>query len=213
MNSTPVQMTDRWQHRADPVPGQDTVYWHVLMHNYPQAVKLAEHAQQRLSQFDGLHMTPLERLHMTTMVAGPADDFTGSQLIEMVGSAAEALSNVPPIHVKLGRIWYHPEAIMLGISPPQALTPLREAAMIATNNVADEQVFSGDPTNWRPHITICYSTAHQDASPIIAALGRQLPTCGIEIDALSLVIQHGPERRWDWSTVATIHLTAAAKRP
>jgi hypothetical protein len=33
-------------------------------------------------------------------------------------------------------------------------------------------------------------------------------TCDIDIDALSLVVQHGPERAWDWSIVSTIRLAA-----
>jgi hypothetical protein len=60
------------------------------------------------------------------------------------------------------------------------------------------------------HVTICYSTADQPAQPIIAALGRQLPECHIQISAISLVIQHGPERRWDWHTVKTIRLDGGA---
>ena len=58
----------------------------------------------------------------------------------------------------------------------------------------------GQPARWRPHITICYSTSSQPAKPIIDALGTRLPECDIDINALSLVIQHGPERAWDWST-------------
>jgi hypothetical protein len=51
----------------------------------------------------------------------------------------------------------------------------------------------------RPHITICYSTSSQPAKPIVDVLGTRLPGCDIDISALSLVIQHGPERAWDWS--------------
>lgn len=206
MTPMPAQMIDRWQHRTDPVPGESTVYWHVLMRDYPPAVQLARHAQQRLSQFSGLHMTPVEWLHMTAMVAGPAASFTDDQLERMTETATKLLDNVPPVRVELGRIVYHPEAIMLAVSPAPALEPVREAALSATRNVAGERVLSGNSPAWQPHITICYSTAHQDAGPIIATLGKQLPKRHIDIDALSLIIQHGPERRWDWSTVATIQL-------
>ena len=50
--------------------------WHMLMRDYPEVVDLARHAQQRLAGFDGLHMTPLHWLHVTTLLAvGPAVDF------------------------------------------------------------------------------------------------------------------------------------------
>jgi len=63
----------------------------------------------------------------------------------------------------------------------------------------------------RPHITTCYSTSRQSAKPIIEALGTRLPGCDIDIRALSLVIQHGPERAWDWSIASTIRLAAPAR--
>jgi len=49
------------------------------------------------------------------------------------------------------------------------------------------------------------------AKPIIEALGTQLPGCEIDISALSVVVQHGPERAWDWSVLSTIRLATSAR--
>jgi hypothetical protein len=38
----------------------------------------------------------------------------------------------------------------------------------------------------------------------------QLPACRIDISAVSLVIQDGPERAWNWTTVGTIRLRTTA---
>ena len=57
---------------------------------------------------------------------------------------------------------------------------------------------------------LCYSTAEQPAQPIITALGKELRARQIDIDAMSLVIQDGPERAWNWTTVGTTRLHAAA---
>jgi 2'-5' RNA ligase len=186
------------------------VYWHVLMRDHPQVIALAREAQQRLASFPGLHMTPLEWLHMTTMVAGPAERFTPGQLDLMAETAAKLLADVPPITVTLGRILYHPEAIMLGVGSARALAPIRNAAATATNLAASNRRVESDVANWTPHVTICYSISHQPAAPLIAALGKNLPACEVQVNALSLVIQHGPERSWDWSTAATIRLTSTA---
>jgi 2'-5' RNA ligase len=210
MTALPTQMIDRWEHRADPAPGQDTVYWHVLMRDQPEVVALAHQAQQRLAAFPGLHMTPLEWLHMTTMVVGPAERFAPTQLDLMAKTAAELLADVLPITVTLGRVLYHPEAIMLGVSSASALEPIRNAAATATNTAASDRRAENDVANWTPHVTICYSISHQPAAPLIAALGENLPGCEVQVNALSLVIQRGPERSWDWSTAATIHLASTA---
>jgi hypothetical protein len=58
-------------------------------------------------------------------------------------------------------------------------------------------------------VTLCYSTSHQPAAPIIAALGKSLPPCEVTIDTLTLVIQHGPPLSWNWRPVGTIYLGSA----
>jgi hypothetical protein len=45
-------------------------------------------------------------------------------------------------------------------------------------------------------------------APIIAALGPQPRECHIQISTVSLVIQRGPERLWDWRTVGAVYLPA-----
>ena len=210
MTTLPVQMIDRWASRSEPGPGQGTVYWHMLMNDHPQVVSLATKAQQRLAPFTGLHMTPLERLHMTTMIAGPSHDFSDDQLHRMIEAAGDLLSRTPPIAVTLGQILYHPEAIMLAVTPAQALMPVRDAVQAATQLVTGKNPPTDTP-RWTPHVTISYSTSAKPAGPIIAALGPQLPSCEIQVSAVSLVIQHGPERLWDWHTIGTVHLPAPAR--
>lgn len=125
----PDQMTNRWARRRDPAPGERALYWHVLMRDYPEIGNLAPQARHQLAGFDGLHMTPPECLHMTTLAAGPADQFSEAQLQQMIQTAAEQLAHVPPITVSLGKIIYHPEAIIFAATPGPALAPLRGAAV------------------------------------------------------------------------------------
>jgi len=210
MTTLPAQMIDRGDKRPDPGPGQGTIYWHMLMKDQPQVVALAAEAQQRLARFTGLHMTPLDRLHMTTMIAGPAQDFTDDQLDQMIKITDDLLSRTPRITVTLSEILYHPEAIMLAVKPAQALMPVRDAVQTATQTVTGKRPDS-NPPRWLPHVTICYSTSAKPAAPIIAALGPQLPGREIQVSAVNLVIQNGPERLWDWHTVGTVRLPAPAR--
>jgi 2'-5' RNA ligase len=162
---------------------------------------LAQQAQQRLASLAAsLHMTPHEWLHITTLIAGPAASFSGEQLQRMTRTAARLLANVPPVTVTLGRVFYHPEAIKLGVAPAHALLPIHDAASQATQLATGIQEINTILPTWTPHITICYSIADQPAQPLINALGLQLPSCDIQVSALSLVLQHGPERTWDWTS-------------
>lgn len=203
----PEQMTDRWARRADPPPGQHTLYWHVLMGHDAEVTDLANEARQRLAAFDGLHMTPPHRLHMTTLEVGAANTVTSKQLRQMTSSAAKDLARIGPITVRLGKVLYHPEAIMLAVTPAAALAPLRQAAISAAGSLRRKAPLPF----WTPHITLCYSTSEQPAQPIIKALGTQLPEREIHVQALSLVIQDGPERQWNWTVVGTAILRGPAR--
>jgi len=110
MTTLPAQMTDRWHDRAEPGPDEGDLYWHMLMNDHPQVIDLARDAQQRLARFPGLHMTPLERLHMTAMIAGPAGDFSQDQLQQMIKIASARLADTAAITVTVGGIIYHSEA-------------------------------------------------------------------------------------------------------
>ena len=204
----PAQMTDRWARRRDPEPGEQTLYWHVLMRDYPEVGDLAQEARQLLSPFGGLHMTPPDCLHMTTLLAGPAERFSQAQREHMIQTASDQLADVPPITVSLGKIVYHPEAILFAVTPAIALAPLRSAALAATHATGHDA--SGHDEEWRPHVTLCYSTSDQPARPIIDALGMVLHERTITVRRLSLVIQTGSELAWDWTVVGIADLGAPA---
>ena len=210
MTTLPTQMIDRWHDRAEPGPGEGDVYWHILMKDHQQVTDLAREIQQQLAQFPGLHMTPLERLHMTALPAGPSDRFSHDQLQQMITIASATLTGTPAIPVTIGGIVYHPEAIMLDVKPKRALASIHDAVQAATRAVTGHDP-DGDSPRWIPHVTVCYSTADQAMTPIIAALGPQQRECLVQIATVSLVIQHGPERLWDWRTVGAVHLRAPAQ--
>jgi len=198
----------RWRDgRGGADPGYGLLWWHVLLGSDPQLRGAARVAQSRISAFPGLHMTPLRWLHLTVLIAGPADQIAEPARTEMLATARSSLSGTGPITIELSRIFYHPEAIVLAAHPAEALNPIREAARQATQKVTGHSG-SDDRSSpeWTPHVTLCYSTSDQQAQPIIAALGKELPSCQVAIDNLSLVVQYGAEWLWNWSPVGAVSL-------
>jgi 2'-5' RNA ligase len=206
VNRLPVNLADRWRDgRGAAEPGSGTLYWHILLGHDPQLRIVAQAAQSRINGFSGLHMTPLEWLHLTVLVAGPADQIPDQARSEMLSIARSSLTGIEPVSVEFSRVFYHPEAIGILAWPAEALMPVREAAQRATRAVtgldgADDR---SSPL-WTPHVTLSYSTSEQPAGPIIKALGKILPCCRVSVDALSLVVQHGAEWLWDWSPVGGV---------
>lgn len=207
MSPLPQELVDRWQNRGENGTGEGTVYWHILLGDNQGLRNMVQKAHDRLSKFSGLHLTPLRWLHITTLIAGRVEEIDESDMSQMLAAARSSLSTRVPIQITFRSVFYHPEAIVLGVHPQEALAPIQEAALAATGAVTSRNgMVSGCIQPWMPHVTLCYSTGRQPAEPIIAALGGELPACEVSIQSLSLVVQRGPERLWDWHHVGTARL-------
>ncbi|HSS87741.1 MAG TPA: 2'-5' RNA ligase family protein [Streptosporangiaceae bacterium] len=206
MTHLPSQMANRWQGRAELSPEQGMLYWHILLGDSSEVRALAAIAQERLACFSGLHFTPKRWLHVTTLAVGLIEQFTETDIGNMTARARDFLSDIPPAKVILGKVLYHPEAIVLGVEPAGALDPVRDAVHAAVMNGGTER-----PGPWVPHVTLAYSTSVQPAAPIIAALGRELPAYDVSVSCVNLVVQEGAERLWKWRSVAEIPLGASGE--
>ena len=128
----------------------------------------------------------------------------------MLSEARQHLHGIRPINVTISGVVYHPEAIMLGFTPEGALDPIHRAVQQATLAVTGRTgTVTGPAARWTPHMTISYSTGTQPMAPIAVALGREIPRCDITVRAVSLVIQWGPERLWNWQPVGTASLSTS----
>ena len=203
----PDETRDRWSRRAELDSGKGAIYWHILFGDYPAVRATARKAQARLASFRDLHMTPEEWLHASALVAGTTEDISSEDLDLMLSEARQHLAGIRPIDVTVSRVLYHPEAIMLGFTPEGALDPIhravRQATLTVTGRTGD---ITGPAARWTPHMTISYSTGKQPMAPIATALGREVQRCDIIVRAVSLVIQWGPERHWNWQPVGTASL-------
>ncbi len=207
MSPIPAETRDRWSNRPEPNSGKGAIYWHILFRDNPAVRAIARKAQARLASFRDLHMTPEEWLHATALVAGTTEDTSSEDLDLMLSEAQRHLSRIQPINVTISRVLYHPEAIMLGFTPEGALDPIHHAVRQATLAVTGQTgSITGPTSQWAPHITISYSMGKQPMAPIVVALGREIPRCDTTVRAVSLVIQWGPERLWNWQPVGTASL-------
>lgn len=139
---------------------------------------------------------------LTTLIAGFSDEITPDQVAAMACHAHRLLACASPVKITLGRILYHPRAVMLDAGPAAALEPVlravQEAKRAATGSAGRLHT---EP--WAPHITLAYSNTSRPAAPVIAALGRQLPRQEVMISSVSLVAQ-APEQMWTWHPVTQV---------
>lgn len=204
----PTQMADHWWRRPGRHPGRVLYQWHMAFHDQPAVRAVARMAQAKLAGQVGLTMVDLHLLHLTTLIAGFADEIPSAAVEKMTGIARELLSEVAPIPVTLGKIGYHPQAITLLVEPRGALNPVLDAVRTATSDAGYEGHADTDP--WLPHISLAYSHATGPAAPIIAALGHSVPRTEITIRSISLVSQTQVGRSWQWQPVTEVFLAGTS---
>jgi 2'-5' RNA ligase len=201
----PARFTGRWDNPSRP-SYEDAVCWHLLLGGHAAVQAVAGVARQRLAGLTGLHMTPPEWLHVTVQRVGTADLVTQGDMIQMLAMAQARLARTAPVTVTLRRIIYHPEAIVLSVSPASVLAPVLTAARTATRDILGVNAGDGEEDEWAPHLTLCYSTVQQPTAPVIAELGKTLPASEVTISEMSLVIQDGPEELWNWRVAGSARL-------
>jgi 2'-5' RNA ligase len=198
----PVQMEDHWSPVPGVDPGRARLMWLMRVGDAQQVAELARLGQARLAGLAGLDMVPREWLHMTTLIAGFADEISSGQVEAMAGQARRLLAGTPPITVILGRVLYHARAVMLAAQPASALEPVLHAVQEATRIVTGRDgALHHKP--WTPHVTLAYANAARSAGPVIEALGRDVPPQQVAISSVSLVSQ-APEQMWTWRLVADV---------
>jgi 2'-5' RNA ligase len=195
-------MEDHWARQPGADPARTQLMWFMLLGDNPEVTELVRTAQDRLAGLPGLDLVPPEWLHMTTLIAGFSDEITAGQVDAMADHARRHLARTRPVPVTLGRILYHPRAVMLDARPYEALEPVlriaQEATRLATGK--DGRLYH-EP--WIPHITVAYSNMIRPAAPVIEALGRELPRRDVTISSISLISQ-APEHQWIWHPVTDV---------
>ncbi|WP_067832465.1 2'-5' RNA ligase family protein [Actinomadura kijaniata] len=198
-------MSDHWWWRPGVRPGRRLLVWHILLDDQPLARSLIQECQSRLAGLDGLDLVPARWLHMTTQIVGFADEISEAEVGAMADAAAKRLRLLAPITVEIGRLWFHSEAVMLGIRPARALDPVRDAVREATDGAVRVHQLADEP-DWTPHVSVAYSHGDGPAAPVIEAFASPPTTCPFTVRAVHLVAQQRVGRLYRWEPVATAPL-------
>ncbi len=78
MSPFPVQMEDHWAPEQGVDPDRAQLIWFMRFSHDPQVTSLVRLGQEQLAGLDGLDLVPAEWLHITTLIAGFADEIPES---------------------------------------------------------------------------------------------------------------------------------------
>ncbi len=204
MSPLPARLASHWWQRPGRRPGRLQYHLHILFRDQPRVHELAAAAQRKLADLPGLDLVPLQWLHLTTLVAGFTDEVPSQAVDTMVTTAQQLLAPAEPMQVSLGRVFYHPEGVVLLVEPAEALEPVLSAVQIAAREADCHGHTDTDP--WRPHLSIAYSNGSGPAAPVIEALGLRVLPAEITIGSVNLVAQAQVGHSWQWQPVAEVRL-------
>ena len=199
-NEIPARMSDHWWWRPGARPGRRTYVWHILFDDQPAVRSLARHCQERVRAISCLRPVPVDRLHMTTLVAGFADEIGDSRVQDMIEAVRERARSLTPVEVDVGRLLGHTEALVLGVSPERAL----DAVHAMLRDAAAATVDAAPPSAWTPHLAVAYSDADAPAAPVFAAMRPPPEPARVRVGAVHLVIQERVGHAYVWEPVATV---------
>lgn len=200
----PAQLKNHWQPRPGWLPGREIYFWHLLFHDQPDVREVVAAAQARFDGLPEVDPVPLPWLHVTTLMAGFADEVPADAVAAMAQEADRRLALLAPIPIRLGFLVYDDEAVVLPIEPFGALDPIL-AALLAAAAAAGVPA-SSDTDPWLPHLSIAYANRVAPAAPLIAALGDSVPAVDLAIRSASLVAQTQVGRSYQWRPIAEAHL-------
>ncbi|HZB33332.1 MAG TPA: 2'-5' RNA ligase family protein [Streptosporangiaceae bacterium] len=198
-------MADHWWWRPGVRPGRRLLVWHILLGDHPEVRDLVRQCQDKLAGLDGLDLIPPEWLHMTTQIVGFADEIGREEIEAMISAAAERLANIDPVQVEVGKVWFHPEAVMLTARPARVLDPVRLAIRDAVAATVSRHQLADQP-DWTPHISVAYSNATGLAAPIITALGNPPRPRPMTVSQVHLVTQERAGHLYRWDGLAPVEL-------
>ncbi|GAA1585208.1 hypothetical protein GCM10009678_79720 [Actinomadura kijaniata] len=205
MSPLPTRMSDHWWWRPGVRPGRRLLVWHILLDDQPQARTLVRECQSRLAGLDGLDLVPTRWLHMTTQIIGFADEISGAEVEAMTDAAAKRLRLLAPVTADIGKLWFHSEAVMLGIRPARALDPVRAAVRAAAGETVRVHQLADEP-DWTPHVSVAYSHGDGPAAPVIEVFAVPPSACSFTVRAVHLVAQERTDRLYRWEPVAKVPL-------
>src|SRR2546428_10772247 len=104
-------------------------------------------------------MVSMRWLYLIIYIVGFADEVLDGSVAAMVGEARRLLAGTAPVPVRLGRVFYHPEAVVLGVEPLGALDPVLDAVRVATRSTGRDG--HTDPDPWLPHRSVGYSNSRR----------------------------------------------------
>jgi 2'-5' RNA ligase len=201
------RMRDHWWWRPGWRLGRSFYTFHITFDEDPAVRRLAAtyHAALDLPTLDPV---PLDGLHMTLQGVGFTDEVTDDEIAAITVDATRRCTAPRPFAVTIGPADGDPQGVPLAVRPWEPIRQLRSVLRDAISAVWGPDRVPEDAEDFRPHVTVFYSNADADPSPLRQALAalRSTPPVQASISSVSLIRLNRDQKTYKWTTAASIPL-------
>jgi 2'-5' RNA ligase len=199
---------DHWYWRPGWRIGRRFYTWHLTFEDTPEVQRLATLYQSKID-LPFLDPVPLDGLHLTLQGIGFTDEVGHDDLAAMSAAAQVRCAELAPMELRIGPADADEQGVPLALRPWEPLRELRAALRHAIADVWGSERVPDAAEGFHPHITVFYSNAIADPTPLRERLTelRDTPPVRATIRRVSLIELGRDDKVYRWSTVANVALT------
>jgi 2'-5' RNA ligase len=200
-------MRDHWWWRTGWKIGRSFFTWHFTFGDQSAMRHLWEHYRPVLSTIDTLDPVDFNGLHLTTQGIGFTDEVTTADVNAIVDRTRRHCADIEPFTVTVGPALIEPETVKMLAQPAEPIINVRRALRRAVADIWGHDHVPETMDGFRPHISLAYSNSAGPAEPVQTVLAATEPASeDVTITSVSLINLNRDQKRYEWTTVATVHL-------
>jgi 2'-5' RNA ligase len=203
---------DHWWWRPGWSAGKSFYTWHLTFPDPAHAHTLVELFGPVLDRVPTMVAVEEDGLHVTIQGVGFTDAVTDTDLERIVESARNRLVRRKPFDIRIGPPVVDSETVQMPIQNPAGLAGIRDDLQLAIGDVWGSDNVPERGMQFRPHLTLAYSTGVSEVSELRSMLvAEKLDRTVAEerVGEISLIALNRDRSKYEWTSVAVVPLGIA----
>jgi 2'-5' RNA ligase len=200
-------MIDHWYWRPGWRVGRRFYTWHLTFSTENPIRQLAAFYQDQID-LPFLDRVPLDGLHLTIQGLGFTDEITNSDVHLILAASRRRLHALSPFTLTFGPADADEQGVPLSVRPAGPVETMRRLLRESIADIWGPDRVPEPAEGFHPHVTVFYSNATADPSPLRHRLQDLRNTLPIPtpVTEISLIKLNRDHKVYEWETVATARL-------
>ncbi|MFJ4653818.1 2'-5' RNA ligase family protein [Nocardia sp. NPDC088792] len=196
---------DHWWWRPGWSLGRSFYTWHLTFEQDSAVRALVPRFAPTLAKIATMEPVDEGGLHVTIQGIGFTDEVELSDVLAMADAAQDRLVACPRFDVQIGPPVVDSETIQLPVANPYGLEQIRAVLQDAIADVWGAGQVPERDDQFRPHLTLAYSTGATpiaDVQDLLGSDGLADITASAHVDSVALIDLNRDRRKYEWTDIA-----------